>query len=200
MDENPAAPTALTNENPSASAAAPAASLVLPMAGAAPAVPDSAWVAPGAVLVGAVTLGDEASVWYTAVLRADGDAIAVGRGSNVQDGAVLHADPGYPVRIGDDATVGHRAIVHGATVGDGTLIGMGAILLNGAEIGAGCLVAAGSLIPEGFTAPPGVLLVGAPAKVRRELTEEEAADLASNAADYRRNAARHRDLSPASRE
>lgn len=192
MHETPDSGHATVQNTSARRAGDPAAPLVRAIDGAEPKIADSAWVAPGAVVIGAVTLGPETSVWYTAVVRADDAEVRIDQGSNVQDGAVLHADPGLPVHIGTDCTIGHRALVHGATVGSGTLVGMGAIILNGAEIGAGCLVAAGSLIPEGFTAPGGVLLMGAPAKVRRELTPGEAADLAANARDYRRSAARHR--------
>ena len=164
---------------------------LLPFEGSGPDVADDAWVAPTAVLVGAVRLGPRSSAWYGAVLRADGDAITVGAGSNVQDGCVLHADPGFPVSIGDDVVVGHGAVVHGCTVEDGCLIGMGSTVLNGARIGAGSMVAAGAVVLEGTEVPPGSLVAGVPAKVRRPLTEQEAAAVRAGAAAYVQNAQRH---------
>jgi carbonic anhydrase/acetyltransferase-like protein (isoleucine patch superfamily) len=144
-----------------------------------------AWVAPNATLVGAVTLRAEASVWYGAVLRGDGDSIEVGEGSNVQDGCVLHADPGYPVRVGRGVSIGHNAVVHGCTVEDGSLVGMGAVVLNGARVGAGSLVAAGTVVLAGTDVPPGSLVAGVPGKVRRSLSDEEVQGLQGNAERYR---------------
>lgn len=166
--------------------------LVIGVGGRRPVVDPAAWIAPTASVVGAVTLGAGASVWYGAVLRADDETVTVGRDTNVQDGAVLHADPGFPCTLGDGVTVGHGAIVHGATVGAGSLVGMGARVLNGASIGERCMVAAGALVPEGFTAPPGVLVIGAPAKVRRDLRDSELDLLSDTAAEYAANARRHR--------
>lgn len=160
--------------------------------GRVPTVDDDAWIAPTASVVGEVSLGAGSSVWYSAVLRADDEVVTVGAGSNVQDGAVLHADPGYPCVLGDGVTVGHGAIVHGATIGAGSLVGMGARVLNGATIGENSLVAAGALVPEGFAVPSGVLVLGAPAKVRRELDEEELGMLRETAEDYVAKARRHR--------
>ena len=157
-----------------------------------PVIDKDAWVAPTASVVGEVTLGAGASVWYGAVLRADDEVVSVGRDTNVQDGAVLHADPGFPCKLGDGVTVGHGAIVHGATVGSGSLVGMGARVLNGATIGERCMIAAGALVPEGFTAPPGALLLGAPAKVLRELGDSDLELLRETAAEYAANARRHR--------
>lgn len=167
--------------------------LVIGVGGREPSVDPAAWIAPTASVVGAVTLDAGASVWYGAVLRADDEKVTVGRDTNVQDGAVLHADPGFPCTLGDRVTVGHGAIVHGAAVGGGSLVGMGARVLNGASIGERCMVAAGALVPEGFTAPPGVLVVGAPAKVRRDLRDSEFELLRDTAAEYAANARRHRD-------
>lgn len=133
----------------------------------------SAWIAPGAVVVGDVTLGENVSVWYQSVLRADTDSISIDVGTNVQDGCVLHVDPGYPLTIGKGVTVGHRAVVHGCTVGDNTLVGMGSILLNGCVIGQDSLIGAGSLIAQGKVYPDGVLLLGRPARVVRDLTPDE---------------------------
>lgn len=147
-------------------------------------------VAPNATVVGRVTLGAGASVWYGAVLRGDEDAIYIGTGSNIQDNAVVHADPGYPTHVGQNVTVGHSAILHGCTVEDGALVGMGAILLNGCVIGAGSLVAAGALVTQKTVVPPGSMVMGSPAKVVRPLRPEEAADLSHSAQLYRTLAAR----------
>lgn len=158
--------------------------LLLPFNGTAPTVDPTAWVAPGATLVGAVELEAQASVWYAAVLRADQERITVGRETNIQDGTVVHADPGFPATLGAQVSVGHRAVLHGCTIEDGVLIGMGAIVLNGATVGRGSLIAAGALILEGTDVPPGCLVAGVPGKVRRELTESEAQSLMLNAAVY----------------
>lgn len=153
--------------------------------GRRPQVDPEAWIAPGAVLAGAVTVGARSSVWYTAVLRADCDTITVAEGSNIQDGTIVHADPGFPVTIGEGVSIGHRAVLHGCTIEDDCLIGMGAVVLNGAVIGRGSLIAAGAVVLEGTTVPPGSLVAGVPGKVRRELTEDERAATRRNAADYR---------------
>jgi carbonic anhydrase/acetyltransferase-like protein (isoleucine patch superfamily) len=150
------------------------------------------WVAPGARLIGRVRLLAGASVWFNAVLRGDNEWIEVGRGSNVQDGCVLHTDPGLPLTIGADVTVGHNAILHGCTVGDGCLIGMGAVVLNGARIGRGCLIGANALVTEGKEIPDGSLVVGQPAKVARALDEAAVAGLLGSAERYRWNARRYR--------
>lgn len=138
-----------------------------------PQIARSAWVHPAATVVGNVVLEDDVSVWPGAVLRGDRDLIRVGAESNVQDGAVLHCDPGLPCLIGRRVTIGHRAVVHGAVVEDGALIGIGAVVLNGAVIGAGSLVAAGSVVAEGKKVPPNSLVMGVPARVLRPLTEEQ---------------------------
>ena len=164
---------------------------LLPFGPASPDVDPSAWVAPTAVLVGRVRLGAGASAWYGAVLRADGDEIGVGAGSNVQDGCVLHADPGFPVSVGDGVVIGHGAVVHGCTVEDGVLVGMGSTVLNGVRIGAGSLVAAGSVLLEGTQVPPGSMVAGVPAKVRRPVTEEEAAGIRLVAEHYVELARQH---------
>ena len=158
-----------------------------------PVVASDAYVAPGAQVIGAVTLGARASVWFNAVIRGDNDPIVIGADSNVQDGAVVHADPGAPTTIGSEVTGGHRAIVHGATIGDRSLIGMGAIVLNGAVIGADCLVGAGALVTEGKVFPPRSLIIGSPARVARTLTDSEVAGLRLSAATYVANARRYRD-------
>lgn len=142
------------------------------------------WVAPTAVLAGDIVLEDEASVWFGAVLRGDNERITIGRRSNVQDGAVLHTDMGYPLRVGADCTIGHRVVLHGCIVGDNTLIGMGATVLNGAHIGRNCLIGANALIPEGKTIPDNSLVVGMPGKVVRTLDSKAIAGLTASAAGY----------------
>lgn len=144
----------------------------------------TARVARGAVLAGDVTLGDESSVWYNAVVRADHAAIVIGARSNIQDCCVLHVDEGHPLQIGDGVTVGHGAVLHGCTVGDNSLIGMGAVVLNGAKIGRDCIVAAAALVPQGLEAPDGSLVMGVPAKVKRALTPEEIEGNRRAAAEY----------------
>jgi carbonic anhydrase/acetyltransferase-like protein (isoleucine patch superfamily) len=141
-------------------------------------------VAPSADLIGDVRLGARASVWFGAVIRADNTPIIIGAESNIQDGAVGHSDPGAPLTIGARVTVGHQAILHGCTIGDQALVGMGARILNGAVIGAQCLVGAGALVTEGKTFEAGMLIVGAPARVLRPLSETEIAALAVSAAHY----------------
>ncbi len=150
-----------------------------------PRIDPTAWVAPGAIVVGDVDLGAEVSIWYSAVIRADAEAISVGDGSNIQDGSVLHADPGFPARIGRNVVVGHRAVLHGCTVEDGALIGIGSIVMNGAVIGAGSLVGAGALVSEGTVIPPGSLVLGAPGRVKRELSQAERDRILTNAEHYR---------------
>lgn len=147
--------------------------------------PDSTLVFPGAVVVGDVKLGEECSIWYNAVLRADEDAIIIGDGSNVQDNAVLHVTEGHPLTVGRDVTVGHGAILHSCTVGDNSLIGMGAIVLDDAVVGKNCIVAAGALVTGRTVIPDGSMVMGSPAKVKRELTAEEIAANARNAQVYR---------------
>jgi carbonic anhydrase/acetyltransferase-like protein (isoleucine patch superfamily) len=152
----------------------------------------SVFIAPGAVVVGNVTLEENASVWFCAVLRGDTDPICVGRDSNIQDGAVLHADPGCPCVIGAGVTVGHRAIVHGAQVGNNVVVGMGSIILNRAQIGENSIIAAGALVTEDTVIPPGSLVMGVPGKVRRALSEEEVAMNRWAAEHYVRNARRYK--------
>lgn len=166
---------------------------ILSVSGMTPELHPSSFVAAGARVIGAVTLAEGASVWYNAVLRADGDTITVGEGSNLQDNVAVHVDRGSPVRIGANVSVGHNAVVHGCTIEDGSLIGMGSVVLNGAVIGAGSLVAAGAVVLEGTVVPPGSLVAGVPAKVRRELSDEERAGLQRNADAYRAHTAEHRD-------
>lgn len=157
----------------------------------APEVHATAWVAETAVVVGKVTLGENVGVWYGAVLRGDNDRISVGANSNVQDGSVLHTDHGVPLTIGANVTVGHQVTLHGCTIGDGSLIGLQSVVLNGAKIGRNCLVGAGSLVTEGKEFPDGVLIVGRPAKVVRELTPDQIANLQRSADHYVQQARRH---------
>jgi carbonic anhydrase/acetyltransferase-like protein (isoleucine patch superfamily) len=157
-----------------------------------PHVDPSAWVADTATVAGDVTVGAGTGVFYSAVLRGDVESVAVGAGSNIQDGAVLHADPGFPARIGDGVSVGHGAVLHGCTVEDGCLIGMNATVLNGAVVGAGSLVAANALVPEGTMIPPRSLVAGVPGKVRRELTDAEVERNRANATVYRQLTETHR--------
>lgn len=152
--------------------------------GQRPVVPASAWVAPSADLIGAVRLGANVSVWFGAVIRADNTDILVGDRSNVQEGAMLHSDPGSPLTVGEDCTIGHHAILHGCTVGDRTLIGMGATVLNNAVIGDDCIVGAGALVTEGKTFPPGSLIVGSPARAIRTLDDGAKTMLKASAAHY----------------
>jgi carbonic anhydrase/acetyltransferase-like protein (isoleucine patch superfamily) len=158
--------------------------LLVPFESHEPDVSPEAFVAPTATLIGQVTVGANTVVMFGAVLRADRDRIVLGKGSNLQDNVVVHGDPGSPALIGEGVSVGHSAIVHGATIENGCLIGMGATLLNGSVIGAGSLVAAGSVVLEGTVIPPGSLVAGVPAKVRRELTESEREAIRKNALTY----------------
>ncbi|MDJ0457137.1 gamma carbonic anhydrase family protein [Arthrobacter sp. NQ7] len=165
-----------------------------PFAGNSPAVHETAFVAPSASIIGKASLGQDSSAFYGVSVRADTAAITVGAGSNLQDNVVLHADPGFPCTVGRGVSVGHAAVVHGCTVEDDCLIGMGATVLNGAVIGAGSLVAAGAVVLEGTVVPPRSLVAGVPAKVRRELTEEEFDGVRANAERYVELAAQHRGL------
>lgn len=157
-----------------------------------PQVHETAWVADDATVIGHVILEEQASVWYGAVIRGDNELITVGRGSNVQDGSVLHTDHGFPLSLGEGVTVGHQVTLHGCTIGDGSLIGIQAVVLNGARIGRNCLVGAGSLVTEGKEFPDNSLIMGSPAKVVRELSPEQAQRLQQSARNYVANAARHR--------
>ncbi len=130
------------------------------------------YIHPSAVIIGNVTLGRDASVWPTAVLRGDSDAIVIGDETNVQDGTIIHVDPGVPVRVGHRVTIGHRAVIHGCTIEDDCLIGIGAIILNGAVIGTGSVIGAGAVVPEGLKVPPGSLVLGVPGKVVRPVDTE----------------------------
>jgi len=153
--------------------------------GRLPAIAETAWLAPTALLIGSVEVADGASIFFGAVLRGDGGSISVGRDTNLQENVVVHADHGRPVTLGDRISVGHAAVLHGCTIGDDVLIGMSATVLNGAVIGAGSLIAAGTVVREGMHVPPGSLVAGVPGEVRRELSERERADITSNAEHYR---------------
>ncbi|HEU0257116.1 MAG TPA: gamma carbonic anhydrase family protein [Microbacteriaceae bacterium] len=165
--------------------------LLIPIAGAHPLVAPTAWVAPGAVLAGNVTLAAQASVWYTCVLRSEGEAIVVGRRTNLQDGTICHVDDGYPLTLGSGVSVGHQAVLHGCTVDDDVLIGMGARVLTGAVIGRESLVAAGSVVLEGTVVPARSLVAGVPARVHRALTDDEVAGIRRNAQTYLAHTALH---------
>lgn len=149
-----------------------------------PMLAPSSWIAPGAHVIGGVSLGADASVWFGAVVRGDNDPIVIGAGSNVQDGAVLHSDPGVPLLIGDGVTIGHLAMVHSCTIGDHSLVGIGAIILAGARIGRECLIGAGALVTGSAAIPDGAMAIGRPAKVARMLTDEEVETLHRSAASY----------------
>ena len=159
----------------------------------APQIHPTAWIAPDANLIGDVVVGAHASVWFGATLRGDNERIEIGAGSNVQEACVLHTDMGFPLRVGADVTVGHKAILHGCTIEDGALVGMGACVLNGASLGTGALLGATALVPEGRAIPPRHLALGAPAKPVRELDDAAVQALLASAAHYRDNAARFRD-------
>jgi len=152
--------------------------------GKAPQIAADAWIAPSAELIADVQVGAGASIWFGAVVRADNTPIRIGARSNIQEGALLHSDPGAPLTIGEDVTVGHHAVLHGCTIGDGTLIGMGAIILNRAVIGSECLVGAGALVTEGKEFPAGHLIVGSPARAVRPLDDAQRAMLRASAALY----------------
>lgn len=164
---------------------------IITIDGATPKVGQDVFLAPTATLSGDVELADRASAFYGVSVRGDSAPIRVGEGTNLQDNVVLHADTGYPCTLGAGVSVGHTAVVHGATIGDGSLIGMSATVMNGAVIGEQSLVAAGALVLEGTQVPPRSLVAGVPAKVRRELTEEEVAGLKKNADTYLGLAAKH---------
>jgi len=160
--------------------------------GVAPRVAAGAWIADSAQVMGQVELGEDVSIWFGSVLRGDTEMIRIGRGSNIQDGSVLHADIGRPLEIGENVTVGHKVMLHGCTIGDGSLIGIGAIVLNGAKIGRGCIVGAGALVTEGKEFPDGSMIIGSPAKAVRELNTEQRQGLVWSAQHYIENARRFR--------
>ena len=158
--------------------------------GICPTVPESAWVADSAQVMGDVVLGEDVGIWFGVVARGDTAAIRIGARTNIQDLSVLHADVGQPLTIGTGVTVGHKAVLHGCTVGDNSLIGIGAVVLNGAKIGQGCLVGAGALVTEGKEFPDGSMILGSPARVVRQLTAEQLQGLRLSADHYVANAQR----------
>jgi carbonic anhydrase/acetyltransferase-like protein (isoleucine patch superfamily) len=162
------------------------------LSGVAPAIDPAAYIAAEATVIGQVTLAEDCSVWSGAVIRGDNEAIELAAGVNVQEGAVLHTDPGYPMRIEANVTIGHQAMLHGCTIGEGTLVGIQAVILNGAKIGRNCLVGAGALVTERKEFPDNSLIVGAPAKVLRTLSEDEIAGMRKNAGEYVERARRFR--------
>ncbi|WP_411133858.1 gamma carbonic anhydrase family protein [Streptomyces sp. C10] len=174
--------------------------LISPVGGKEPKVDQKAFTAPTSVVLGEVTMRPGASVWYHTVLRADCGPIVLGADSNIQDNCTVHVDPGFPVTVGERVSVGHNAVLHGCTVEDDVLIGMGATVLNGAHIGAGSLVAAQALVPQGMQVPPGSLVAGVPAKVKRQLTDEERETIKLNAVMYLELVAQHREAVAATEE
>ena len=159
-----------------------------------PQIHKSAFLADGAKVIGDVTIGENSSVWYNAVIRGDSNSIVIGEGTDIQDGAILHVDADSPLEIGNGVVIGHGAIVHGCVIGDDTMIGMGAIILSGARIGKGCLIGAGSLVTGKQSVPDGVMAIGSPAKVIRELTEEEKHGIRESAVEYVETAKQHQEL------
>ncbi len=166
--------------------------MIYSLDGITPEIDADAWVAPGAHVMGRVRLGAGVGIWFGTAIRGDNEWIEVGEATNIQENCVLHTDMGYPLRIGANCTIGHKAMLHGCTIGEGSLIGMGATVLNGAKIGRGCLIGACALITEGKEIPDGSLVMGSPGKVVRQLDEAAQARLLKSAESYRANAARFR--------
>jgi len=166
--------------------------MIYELDGIAPEIAEDCWIAPDANVIGRVVLETGASVWFGCTIRGDNEEIRIGQGSNVQENCVFHTDPGCPLSIGADCTIGHKAMLHGCTIGDGSLIGMGATVLNGAKIGKGCLIGAGALVTENKVIPDGSLVMGAPGKVVRQLDEAAQAGLLASAEHYRQNMRRFR--------
>ncbi len=164
--------------------------MIYDLGGDTPMLEEGVWVAPGAHVIGKVILRARSSVWFSATIRGDNEPVEIGAGTNIQENCVLHTDMGYPLRIGRDCTIGHKAMLHGCVIGDETLIGMGATILNGARIGRNCLVGAGALVTEGKEIPDGSLVLGAPGKVVRALDAEAIQALRASALHYQENAAR----------
>ena len=149
------------------------------------------FIAPNAAVIGDVILHENASVWFSCVLRGDADRIEIGAGSNIQDGTVMHADPGFPMTVGESVTVGHNAMLHGCTIGDGSLVGIGAVVLNGARVGKGCLIGANALVTEGMEIPDGSLVLGSPGKIKTQLSAQQQQSLLLNAEHYVSNGQRY---------
>jgi carbonic anhydrase/acetyltransferase-like protein (isoleucine patch superfamily) len=152
---------------------------------------DGHFIAPNAAVIGNVILEAGASVWFSVVIRGDNEPIHIGPGSNIQDGTVCHSDPDFPLTVGKNVTVGHNATIHGCTIGDGTLVGINAVVLNGAKVGKNCVIGANSLVPEGMEIPDGSLVMGVPARIKRELSAEQQEFFSHNADHYVENAARY---------
>lgn len=167
--------------------------MIYALDGHAPRIHADSWIAPDANVIGRIVVEEGASIWFGATLRGDNEPIVVGVGSNVQENCVLHTDIGSPLTIGANCTIGHKAMLHGCTIGDGSLIGMGATILNGAVIGSGCLIGAGALVTEGKVIPDGALVMGAPGRVVRILDREAQARLLASAAGYQQNMRRFRE-------
>lgn len=159
-----------------------------------PQVSKNVFIAPNATVIGNVVLSEGSSIWYGAVLRGDNDLISIGENTNIQDLSVVHVDPGKPVHIGKNCTVGHRAIIHGAHIGDNVLVGMGAILMNNVKVGKNCIIGAGALITEGKEIPEGSLVLGYPAKVVKQLSEEQIIAIQTNADVYVKNAKKFKNM------
>ena len=155
---------------------------------------DDFWIAPNATVIGNVKLLKDASVWFNAVLRGDVELITVGQGSNVQDGAIIHTDPGFPCSIGKNVTVGHLAMLHGCEIGDGSLIGIGSVILNGAKIGKNCIIGSKALVTEGMEIPDGAMVLGIPGKVKKILNEEEQSVVSLGAEHYIQNYKKYKQL------
>ena len=167
--------------------------MIYALDGIKPQIHETVWIAPGCHIIGKIALHKDASVWFGATLRGDNEWITIGEGSNVQENTVMHTDPGCPLTIGTNCTIGHKAMLHGCTIGDNSLVGMGATILNGAVIGKNCLIGAGALVTEGKVIPDNSLVVGAPGKVIRTLDDAAIAGLTRSAMSYQANARRFRD-------
>ena len=155
---------------------------------------DNFWIAPNASVIGEVNLERDASIWFNAILRADNEPITIGEGSNVQDGAIVHTDPGFACRIGKKVTVGHMAMLHGCSIGDGSLIGIGSVVLNGAKIGKNCIIGSKALVTEGMDVPDGSMVLGIPGKIKKTLTEEEQSVVPLGADHYIDNYKKYKQL------
>ena len=155
---------------------------------------DNFWIAPNASIIGEVNLERDASIWFNAILRADNEPITIGEGSNVQDGAIIHTDPGFACNIGKKVTVGHMAMLHGCSIGDGSLIGIGSVVLNGAKIGKNCIIGSKALVTEGMDVPDGSMVLGIPGKIKKTLTEEEQSVVPLGAEHYIDNYKKYKQL------